>query len=77
MDKYTTVPVQEQKLRQFFIRHQRNGATMLMAAKATGIERASVCRYIAVFERKNIVNFHGFHLCPISGHRAGFYSIKK
>ncbi|MDX9846656.1 MAG: hypothetical protein RBT74_06725 [Tenuifilaceae bacterium] len=48
--------------------------TMLQVSKETGILRANICRYVAKWKRTNRIILHGFGLCPISKHRAGYYS---
>lgn len=49
-------------------------ATMLMAAHATGIERASICRRIAEMKSNGTARIAHFGLCKITGHRAGYYT---
>jgi hypothetical protein len=49
-------------------------ATMLMAAHATGIERANICRYLAEMKRTDKARIAHFGLCKITGHRAGYYT---
>lgn len=48
------------------------GKTMLQVAKETGIERASVCRFVASLRKLGMIYSCGRHLCPISGHHAEF-----
>ncbi len=48
--------------------------TMLQVSQETGILRANLCRYIAKWKRTNRIALQGFGLCPISKHRAGFYT---
>lgn len=62
-----------QERRVFFSLKERP-KTMLMVAKETGIERASVCWFIRGFRKADKVQVHHVSLCPISKHRAGFYT---
>lgn len=48
--------------------------TMLMVATETGILRANICRYVAELEKRNSVRLVRKSICPISKHRAGFYT---
>lgn len=51
--------------------------TMLMAAKETGIERASVCWFVREFRKNNLVQVHKVGFCPITKHRAAFLTTDK
>lgn len=48
--------------------------TMLMVSDETGILRANICRYVAELEKKNLITLTDIKICPISKHRAGFYT---
>lgn len=48
--------------------------TMLMVSVETGILRANICRYIAYWEKQDRVQVQKKEICPISKHRAGFYT---
>lgn len=48
--------------------------TMLQASQLTKIERAAVCRYIATLRKGDRVQVVRIGLCPITKHRAGFYT---
>lgn len=48
--------------------------TMLMVSSETGILRANICRYIAEWEKQNYIGVVRKGICPISKHRAGFYT---
>lgn len=48
--------------------------TMLMVSFETGIFRANICRFIAEWEKLNCIGLIGKGICPISKHRAGFYT---
>jgi len=48
--------------------------TMLMVSVETGIMRASICRYIAGFRQEDRIQIVSKGICPISRHRAGFYT---
>lgn len=48
--------------------------TMLMVSSETGILRANICRYVAKFRKQNQIEVVQKSICPISKHRAGFYT---
>lgn len=51
--------------------------TMLEVATETNILRANLCRYIAKWKKQNRIELVKFGICPITKHRAGFYSTRK
>jgi hypothetical protein len=48
--------------------------TMLMVSIETGILRANICRYVAKWKKRNCIKIARKGICPISKHRAGFYT---
>lgn len=52
----------------------RQPKTMLMVSIETGILRANLCRYVAEWEKENRICIARKGICPISKHRAGFYT---
>ena len=48
--------------------------TMLMVSSETGILRANICRYIGKWRKQNHIEIVNKGICPISKHRAGFYT---
>lgn len=48
--------------------------TMLQVSFETGILRANICRYVAEFDRQDLIKLYRKGLCPITKHRAGFYT---
>lgn len=48
--------------------------TMLQVSIETGILRANICRYVRDLKKYNAIRLTHFGLCPISKHRAGFYT---
>ena len=48
--------------------------TMLMVSTETGILRANICRYIAEWKKENRISIVRKGICPVSKHRAGFYT---
>ncbi len=48
--------------------------TMLMVSFETGILRANICRYVAQWKKENRIYLVRKGICPISKHRAGFYT---
>jgi hypothetical protein len=51
-------------------------ATMKMVSVATGIDRANLCRLVAVLERAGVLCLRHKSLCSITKHRAGYYLAK-
>ena len=51
--------------------------TMLMVAKETGIERASVCWFVRDVRKNSLVQVHKISYCPITKHRAVFLTTDK
>ncbi|MDD4672188.1 MAG: hypothetical protein PHI03_04580 [Bacteroidales bacterium] len=51
--------------------------TMLMVSIETGILRANICRYVAKWHKQNRIAMVRKGICPISKHRAGFYTTNK
>ena len=62
---------QTQRVFTAFLRHPK---TMLMVSIETGILRANICRYVAEWEKENLICIVRKGICPISKHRAGFYT---
>jgi hypothetical protein len=48
--------------------------TMLMVSKITGVERASICRYIASFKKSNQIAVVAIKPCEVTKYRAGYYT---
>jgi len=51
--------------------------TMLQVSVETGILRANICRYVATFRKQDRIQELKKDYCPISGHKAGFYTTNK
>lgn len=62
------------QMQRVFLALYKNPKTMLMVATETGILRANICRYIAEWERLNCIRIYRKGICPITKHRAGFYT---
>ena len=62
---------QMQRVFTAFLRHPK---TMLAVSIETGILRANICRYVAKWEKENRICIVRKGICPISKHRAGFYT---
>ena len=52
-------------------------ATMLMIARRTGIERASICRYCATMRKEDRIFFVKKGLCAITRHAANYLSTNE
>jgi len=49
--------------------------TMLQISEMTGIYRANICRYNAEMQKNGNLILVRKGICPISLHRAGFYTV--
>lgn len=57
-----------------FIAFYKQPKTMLMISIETHILRANLCRYVAKWYKENRICIVRKGICPISKHRAGFYT---
>ena len=64
----------ETQMKRVFEAFKRKPSTMLMVSIETGILRANLCRYVAEWEKENRICIVRKNICPISKHRAGFYT---
>lgn len=62
------------QMKRVFAALYRQPKTMLMVSTETGILRANICRYVAEWEKENRICIVRKGSCPISKHRAGFYT---
>lgn len=62
------------QMKRVFAALYRQPKTMLMVSIETGILRANICRYVAEWEKENRICIVRKSICPISKHRAGFYT---
>jgi hypothetical protein len=62
------------QMKQVFVTFYMQPKTMLMVSIETGILRANICRYVAKWEKQNRIKVVRKGICPISKHRAGFYT---
>ena len=62
------------QMQRVFAALYRQPKTMLMVSIETGILRANICRYVAKWEKENRICIVRKGICPISKHRAGFYT---
>ena len=62
------------QMQRVFTALYRQPKTMLMVSIETGILRANICRYVAEWEKENRICIVRKGICPISKHRAGFYT---
>ena len=62
------------QMKRVFAALYRHPKTMLMVSIETGILRANICRYVAKWEKENRICIVRKGICPISKHRAGFYT---
>lgn len=68
---------QRQKISEALSVPSEKGATRLMIARATGIERANVCRRVAELRKENRIWTCGKHLCKITGTWAEYLTCDK
>jgi len=64
----------EAQARLVFAAFKKKPCTMLMASFETGIFRANICRFIAEWEKEGLIQIIRKDTCPISRHRAGYYT---
>lgn len=64
----------EAQMKRVFAALYRRPKTMLMVSIETGILRANICRYVAKWHKLNCIRIVRKGICPISKHRAGFYT---
>lgn len=69
--KYRKINGQKRKVFNSFFAQPK---TMLMVAIETGIERASVCRYVAALRKENRIHLVRNGICSISKYNAGYYT---
>ena len=62
------------QMKRVFAALYRQPKTMLMVSIETGILRANICRYVAKWEKRNCIRIVRKGICPISKHRAAFYT---
>ena len=62
------------QMERVFAALDRQPKTMLMVSIETGILRANICRYVAKWKKQNCIKIVRQGICPISKHRAGFYT---
>jgi len=62
------------QMKRVFTSLYRQPKTMLMVSIETGILRANICRYVAEWGKENRICIVRKGICPISKHRAGFYT---
>lgn len=65
------------QIKRAFTAFSSHPKTMLMVSIETGILRANLCRYIAKWRQSNSIELVKTGICPISKHRAGFYTTNK
>lgn len=68
MDNY------QAQIRSLLASFARCPRTMLQASYETGVLRANICRYIAMLQKEGLIHLAFKGLCPITKHRAGFYT---
>ena len=60
--------------KQVFAAFYKHPKTMLMVSIETNILRANICRYVSEFRNNDSIRFIKVGICPISKHRAGYFS---
>jgi len=62
------------QMKRAFAAFYRQPKTMLMVSIETGILRANICRYVAEWGKRGYIRIVRKGICPISKHRAGYYT---
>lgn len=65
------------QMKRVFAAFQKQPKTMLAVSVETGILRANICRFIAIWRKSGLVKVAKYGICPISKHRAGFYTTNQ
>lgn len=65
------------QMKRVFAAFHKHPKTMLVVSVETGILRANICRYVAEWKKENKIKLVKFGICPISKHRAGFYTTNQ
>jgi hypothetical protein len=65
------------QMKMVFASFQKQPKTMLAVSVETGILRANICRYVAEWKKEKRIKLVKFGFCPISKHRAGFYTTNQ
>jgi hypothetical protein len=71
------VSVFQVQMKRVFVSFKQQPKTMLSVSVETGILRANICRYVAEWKKENKIKLVKFGICPISKHRAGFYTTNQ
>lgn len=64
----------EVQMKQVFAAFKHKPSTMLMVSIETGILRASICRYVAKWQKQGSIHLLKQGLCKVSKRRAGYYT---
>lgn len=64
----------EAQMTKVFSAFKRKPSTMLMVSVETGILRANICRYVAKWQKRDKIHLINQGFCPITKHRAGYYT---
>lgn len=62
------------QMERVFEAFKRKPSTMLMVSIETGILRANICRYIAIWQKQGNIHLLRQGLCKVSKHRSGYYT---
>ncbi|WP_374464830.1 hypothetical protein [Chryseobacterium sp.] len=62
------------QMKRLFAALYRPSKTILITSIETGILRANICRYVAEWEKENLICIVQKGICPISKYRAGVYT---
>lgn len=65
------------QMKNVFVSFDKYPKTMLAVSVETGILRANICRYVAEWKKENKIKLVKIGICPISKHRAGFYTTNQ
>lgn len=65
------------QMKRVFASFKQHPKTMLSVSVETGILRANICRYVAEWKKENKIELVKIGICPISKHRAGFYTTNQ
>ena len=63
--------------RKVYLSFKERPKTMLEVSKETEIFRANICRYVPKMEKSGQIQLIQKGACPVSKHKAGFYSTNE
>lgn len=67
----------EAQMIKVFAAFKKKPSTMLMVAKTNGIDRANICRYVAIWYKQGKIQLLKYGYCKVSKRRAGYLTTNQ